>query len=275
MTQNDRDTHTGLSLAGRTALITGSGRGIGRGGAVCLARYGARVALVARTAAELEATAAVIKDEGGECLVLPADIRDPQAVKDAVRETEEAFGPVDILVNNAAVIDYVPFEAVDDDLWHRTIDVNLHGAYYCTREVYPQMLERRDGAIINVSSSAGYKGFVEEAAYCAGKFGMEGLAKSLALEGMEHNILVTLAVPGIRTKPTSVTEAQYQALDDSDRDQYADPMVMGEAFCFLAASRDLRLAGLRFDLYTLSRRVRDQGLDVDIDDVLEDHRGPR
>ena len=260
-------------LAGRTALVTGGGRGVGRGAAVCLARYGAKVAIVARTESELNTTAGMIEAEGGRPLVLPADLRVPDRIREVVARTQQTLGPVDILVNNAAMLKKVPFEEMDDALWRDTVDVNINAAYYCTREVYPDMARREDGAIINVSSSAGYRGSFWGTAYCTGKFGLEGFAQALAQEAKKKNILVTLAVPGVPTKPTSMTDAHYDSLEKQQQQQYADPVTMGDAFCFLGLCRDMRLAARRLDLHALSERVRRQGLALPIEEVLSYHRG--
>jgi NAD(P)-dependent dehydrogenase (short-subunit alcohol dehydrogenase family) len=241
---------------------------------VGLARYGARVALAALEKDELDMTAHAIDLAGGDCLVLPVDLCAPEQVKRAVERTEEAFGPIDILVNNAAVLRKMPFEEMTPSIWREHIDVNLHGAYYCTREVYPEMVHRGDGAIINVSSSAGYRGSFWGTAYCAGKFGLEGFAQALGQEARRNGILVTLAVPGVALKPTSVNEASYRAMPEDERRQYADPLVIGDAFCFLATCRDMRLTGRRFDLYALSGRVRARGLNLDCDEVVANCVGP-
>ncbi|MFP4200202.1 MAG: SDR family oxidoreductase [Bacillota bacterium] len=256
-------------LKGQVGFVTGAGRGLGRGGAIMMGKFGAKVALVARTRSELEKTRELVEAEGGEALVLPVDLRDSQAVIDALDTTEKELGPVTALVNNAAVLDLIPFEETDPDIWYRAFDVNIHAAYHAIRHVYPKMVQRGDGSIHNVSSAAGFKGFINESAYCSTKFALEGLSKALALEAMPHNILVTMSSPGIRTKPTSITMEDLDELSEDQVQQWADPVVMGEAFAYLAYTRDLRLAARRYDLYRVSELVRENGsLDLDVAEVI-------
>jgi NAD(P)-dependent dehydrogenase (short-subunit alcohol dehydrogenase family) len=228
------------------------------------------VALLARTVDELEATHELVESEGAEALVLPVDLRDTAALYDALEQTERKLGPITALVNNAAVLDLLSFEETTPDIWERAVDVNLHAAYHATRYVYPKMIERGSGSIHNVSSAAGWKGFADETAYCATKFGLEGFSKALALEATPRGVIVTLSSPGVRTKPTSVTMEDLQELPEEERQQWTDPVEMGEAFAYLAYARDPELAGLRFNLYRLSELVRQTGgLELDLDAALE------
>ncbi len=234
-----------------------------------MGKFGAKVALVARTESELQQTRELVEAEGGTALVLPVDLRDEKAIISALEETERELGPITALVNNAAVLDLIPFEETDPDIWYRAFDVNIHSAYHAIRYVYPKMVEAGGGSIHNVSSAAGFKGFINESAYCTTKFALEGLSKALALEAMAHNILVTMSSPGIRTKPTSVTMEDLDDLSDDQREQWADPIVMGEAFAYLAYARDQRLAGRRYDLYRVSEMVRKSGdLELDVAEVI-------
>jgi len=257
-------------LAGQVAFVTGAGRGLGRGGAIMMGHFGAKVALVSRTVDELEETQRLVEERGAEALVLPVDLRDFDALEEALETTEKELGPITALVNNAAVLDLIPFEEVTPEIWHRAMDVNLNSAYYAIRYVYPKMVERGDGSIHNVSSGAGYKPFLDEYAYCATKYGLEGLSRSLAMEATERGVIVTLSTPGIRTKPTSVTMENLRDLPDEQTDEWADPIVMGECFAYLAYARDPRIAGLRYDLYAVSEMVRKYGgLDLPVDEVLQ------
>ncbi len=260
---------TDRPLEGQVGFVTGAGRGLGRGGAIMMGKFGAKVALVARTRSELDETKKMVEAEGGEALVLPVDLRDRDAIIEALKTTEKELGPISALVNNAAVLDLIPFEETDPEVWHRAFDVNIHSAYYAIRYLYPKMVERGDGSIHNVSSAAGFKGFINESAYCATKFALEGLSKALALEAMPHNILVTMSSPGIRTKPTSVTIEDMDEISEDQLKEWADPIVMGEAFAYLAHARDQRLAARRYDLYRVSEMVRQTGsLDLDVAQVI-------
>jgi len=260
----------GKPLAGQVAFVTGAGRGLGRGGAIMLGRFGARVALVARTITELEETRRLVEAEGAETLVLPVDIQDLDSLHDALAATERELGPITALINNAAVLELLPFEKTTPEVWHRTMRINLHAAYYAMQYVYPKLVERGDGSIHNVSSGAGWRGFANETAYCASKFALEGLSRALALEAADRGVIVTLSTPGIRTKPTSVTMEELLDMPGEQTRDWADPIVMGEAFAYLAYVRHREVAGLRFDLYRVSELVRQaNSLDVPLELILE------
>ena len=260
-------------LTGQVAYITGAGRGLGRGAAVKLAHFGAEVVLVARTEAELTVTAQLVHEAGQRALVLPVDVSDPDALVKSIQRAEKEMGPITALVNNAAVLDLLPFEDTSPEIWERALKVNLKAPYYAMHYLYPQMVARGDGSIHNVSSGAGWKGFVNETAYCATKFGLEGLSKALAMEAVAHGILVTLSTPGVTTKPTSLTMEQVERMPVEETSEWHDPLLMGEAFAFLAHARDSRLAGRRFDLYGVSELVRRQGdLELSVAEVLTHSR---
>ncbi len=256
-------------LKGQVAFVTGAGRGLGRGGAVMLGRYGARVAMVSRTVSELEETERMVRAEGAQTLILPVDLTDTAALTDALQRTEHELGPITSLVNNAAVLDLVPFEETTPEIWGQAFAVNLHAAYHAIRHVYPEMLRRGSGSIHNVSSAAGFRGFARETAYCATKFALEGFSKSLAMEAAPRGVVVALSSPGIRTKPTSVTIEDLSSLPEAQVREWADPLVMGEAFAYLAWMSDPELAGRVYDLYRVSELVREVGcLDLEVSAVL-------
>lgn len=256
-------------LRGQVAFVTGAGRGLGRGGAVMLGRYGAHVAMVSRTVSELEETEAMVRAEGAQTLILPIDLTDTAALTDALQRTERELGPITSLVNNAAVLDMVPFEETTPGIWEQAFAVNLHAAYHAIRYVYPEMLRRGSGSIHNVSSAAGFRGFARETAYCATKFALEGFSKSLAMEAAPRGVVVVLSSPGVRTKPTSVTIEDLSSMPEKQVREWADPLVMGEAFAYLAWMPDPALAGRVYDLYRVSELVRDAGsLDLEITAVL-------
>lgn len=256
-------------LEGQVAVVTGAGRGIGRGGAVCLGRWGAKVSLIARTIDELEETKLLVEAGGSEALVCAVDVRDTGALLRALEMTEQVLGPITHLCNNAAVLEYLPFEQTTPELWNRTLETNLGAAYHATRFVYPRLLARGGGTIHNVSSAAGIKGFAGETAYCAAKYGLEGLSRALALEAAPRGVIVTLSSPGIRTKPTSLTMEEFRRMPRARTEAWADPLVMGDAFAFLAYTRDKRVAGRRFNLFKLSELVRQKGtLDLPADEAL-------
>ena len=155
-----------MKLAGKVGIVTGAGRGIGRATAVALAGEGASVTVCARSSSEIEETARLVRDAGHEALAVPADVSREADVARVVERTLEAFGRIDVLVNNAAT--NLPYrEVVDLTLgeWNRVLDVNLTGPFLCSRAVLPAMIEQGSGKIVNISSIGGRSGAAGRSPY--------------------------------------------------------------------------------------------------------------
>lgn len=183
------------SLKGKKALITGAGKGIGKALALALAQEGVSVALLARTTADLEKAAEEVTAFGVEAFVVQADVASLDSVNVAAEKVLNAFGTIDILINNAGIGRFGNFMDLEAASWEEVIQVNLMGAYYVTRAFLPQMIERKIGDIINISSTAGLNGNAMTSAYSASKFGLIGMTDSLMKEVRKHNIRVNCLTP--------------------------------------------------------------------------------
>jgi NAD(P)-dependent dehydrogenase (short-subunit alcohol dehydrogenase family) len=180
-------------LKGKTALITGGGRGIGRAIAFAFARQGARVAVAARTAEQVERVAGEI---GRGAIALVCDVSNPESVTRMFAELRERFGDADILVNNAGIAESATLVTTTDELWHRHLAINLSATFYCTRAALPAMLKNNWGRVINVASIAAKTGAPYIAAYSASKHGVLGLTRSVALEVADKGVTVNAICPG-------------------------------------------------------------------------------
>lgn len=224
---------------GLTALVTGASSGIGRLIALRLGREGARVALVARREAELEAVATEIRDQSGEALVLPCDVSESAQAAETARRALAAFGAIDILVNNAgygAQRNFLDWDLADME---RIMRVNYFGALYFTKALLPQMVDRKRGWVIFISSVSGRIASPEKSAYAASKFAMTGFAEGLSLDLEDTGVHVLSVYPGaVRTpffdpqmladmpektrasmvEPEAVVDAMFQALAKGKRE---------------------------------------------------------
>jgi len=185
------------TLTGQVALITGGGRGIGAETARQLAQLGATVVLVARTHAQLEATATQIRDSGGKAYWFAADVSEEDALREAVQSALSIGGSIDILVNNAGFIhSFGSIASSDPTEWWRTLEGNLKGMYLTTRLVLPSMLEQGRGQILNVLSVAGIRAFAGLSAYSCAKAAGLMFTRILAKEVRKHGIRVMAILPG-------------------------------------------------------------------------------
>jgi NAD(P)-dependent dehydrogenase (short-subunit alcohol dehydrogenase family) len=185
-----------FKLDGKVCIVTGASRGLGKAMAVALAEAGADVVATARTEAAIEETAAAIRALGRRALAVPCDVHDSGAVRSVIDRTLSEFGRIDVLVNNAGGYEIRPFEAMDDVLWSRIVDLNLNSTYRFCRAVAPHMIERRRGKIINMASMYGCIGEKGMSPYCAAKGAIIQLTRALALEWAEYGITANVLAPG-------------------------------------------------------------------------------
>jgi 3-oxoacyl-[acyl-carrier protein] reductase len=185
-------------FANRTALVTGGSRGIGRACCVRLARAGARVAINYRSdEAAARETAQLVEAAGARSLVVQADVSVPDEVERMVGEVTAALGPVDLLVNNAGVFDYVPHTEATLEIWRRTLEVNLTGTFLVTWAVKDAMVARRYGRIVNMTSISALEARPMSIAYAASKAGVVGFTKSIAAALAADNVRVNAVAPGL------------------------------------------------------------------------------
>lgn len=192
-----------------TAIVTGSGRGIGRETAILLAKLGVDVAVCSRTQSEIDNTVEAVKKMRAEALGIKCDVSVSSQVDNLVKKTAAKFGGVDILVNNAGIFTVKKLVDTSEKEWDEILDINVKGAFLCCKAVLPYMLSNNSGTIINVSSGAGKAGFASLSAYCASKFGMMGLTESLAWEIAGQNIRVMAICPGEVATKMQETDPEY------------------------------------------------------------------
>jgi 3-oxoacyl-[acyl-carrier protein] reductase len=181
------------TIEGKVAVVTGAGRGIGRAIALELVSMGAKVALAARNASELEQTA---RASGGAASIIPTDMRKKEEVHKLLEQAASTLGPVDILVNAAGIGVFGTVTEFSDTDYDAILDTNLRSIFMACRYVLPSMIARGKGDIVNIASIAGKVGSATRAVYCASKFGVVGFTQSLAEEVRQHGIRVSVVCPG-------------------------------------------------------------------------------
>lgn len=186
-----------LDFSGKVAIVTGGGTGIGYATALQLARLGASVVIASRTADELEAAAARITEQSGsQCLAVPTDVKDEDAVTRMVQHTADTFGRIDVLVNNAGGTRMGPLESIPTRGWDAIFDLNMKSAYLCTREAGKHMMAQKSGAIVNISSGAGVNGVKGGAHYSAAKSALQMFTRVTAAEWGRHGIRCNCVAAG-------------------------------------------------------------------------------
>lgn len=183
-------------LSGQTAVVTGGSTGIGLGIAHSLAAAGCRVMLVGRNAERLDRASSDLSTANAQIATVVADVSLEADVQRVFAETDQVFGPVDLLVNNAGAFDGGPVEDLSFEAWNRVLGACLTGTFLCTREAFRRMKPRGRGRILNIGSISAQRPRLNSAAYTAAKFGVQGLTHATALEGRDHGICVSCLHPG-------------------------------------------------------------------------------
>ncbi|WP_433705038.1 SDR family NAD(P)-dependent oxidoreductase [Paraburkholderia sacchari] len=244
------------TLKDRHAVVTGGGSGIGAATAAALLHAGARVTLMGRDAAKLEAQREAL-GAGERIACVSVDVTDEHAVNDAFARAAEGLGAIDILVNNAGQATASPFAQTGLDLWKRMLDVNLTGVFLCTRAVLPAMLARKSGRIVNVASTAGQVGYPYVAAYCASKHGVIGMTRALALETATQGVTVNAVCPGYTetellqasldqiTRKTSRSDAEARSIlvRHNPQQRFVQPEEVANAVLWLCAPGSSAITG--------------------------------
>lgn len=240
-------------LEGKVALITGGSSGIGLETARLFLQEGARVALAARNEQRGQAALESL-DAGDRAIYLPCDVRRASDCSQVVRQTVDAFGRLDILINNAGVI-YIPYNVVDtsEAMWDETLDVTLKGTYLMSREAIPMMVKNGGGAIVNTASVFGLVGGAGVAAYCAAKGGVVLLTKAMALDHASQNIRVNCVCPGSVDTPLLESEMELLGGVEKMRPAFAarhplnrisSPMEIARAILYLASGDSSFITGI-------------------------------
>jgi 3-oxoacyl-[acyl-carrier protein] reductase len=238
-----------MQLEGKVALITGAGRGIGRAIALGFARAGADIAVISRTPSEIEATAREARTLGREAIAIQADVSQAGDVQRVADEIAGCFRRLDVLVNNAALRmnqlgkkdSYViPLAELAVEDWDSAIAVNLRGPFLCIKKLLPLM--RPGGAsVINISAGGGKRGMAGRSAYCASKFGLEGLTQCLAVEFQAFNIAVNSLSPGKHSILTD--EVKRDQLRENPEVVFMKPEIMVPPALYLALQDGRGLTG--------------------------------
>ena len=234
-----------MKLAGKVAIVTGGGRGIGRATAEAFAGEGASVAACARSSVEIEETASAIRNSGGEALAIALDVSREADVADMVRRVLETFGRIDILVNNAGT--NLPYREVIDltpEEWRRVVDVNLTGPFLCSKAVLPAMIEQGSGKIVNISSIGGRSGAAGRSPYRPTKAALINFTQCLAAEVKRHGIDVNCVCPGGTATRMLADIGRIEGRDDLMRPEEIAAVVL-----FLASDESSAITGAAIDAF--------------------------
>lgn len=239
-----------MRLNNRVAVITGAAQGIGRCVALRYAHEGARVAIIDVNDQAGEDTAREINQAGGQALYVHCDIAERSAVEHAAATVKASLGPIDILVNNAGITRPAMLHKMTDAQWQQVIDVHMHGSFYWLQAVVHDMIERRWGRIIFVSSSTAQNGSIGQINYAAAKSAMLGMMRTAARELGKHNILVNAIAPAAATEMTKtiMSDPKFVAAHEAALKQHplrrsAEPEEIAPAFVYLASEESSYMTG--------------------------------
>jgi 3-oxoacyl-[acyl-carrier protein] reductase len=233
-----------LGLHGKVALVTGGARSLGRADALALAAEGCRVAVLDLNAEGADETAKAIVAGGGTAGAYACDIRERAQVRDVIARVERDIGPIDVCVNNAGYVYGVgQLKDMRDDDWDLNLAVNLTGTYNVTRAVFPGMRERRWGRIVVMASIAGLMGGFGQTAYAAGKMGLIGFARSVALEGARYNVTCNAIAPGIIAPNASLSPLYERMVKRVAMQKEGEPEDVANAIAFLCSERARYITG--------------------------------
>lgn len=229
-----------FDLSGKTAVVTGSGRGLGRAIACALAEAGAAVVVADIAAGDREETIRRIKSSGGRGLEVECDVSSSASVRNMVDRAVEKYGHIDILINNAGLAWRKPLLEETEENWNRMLGVNLTGPFHCCRAVGPHMIKRRYGKVINIASTSGVEGEIGYTAYTTTKAGVILFTKSLALEWAKYNINVNAIGPGWfhtpLTDPLTRDPVRFkEIMRGIPKGRLAEPQEIGPLVIFLAS----------------------------------------
>ncbi len=224
-----------MQLKDKVAIITGSGRGIGRAIAIAYAAEGARVVIASRSTHELDAVAAEITAQGGEVLAVPTDMRVQTDVENLIQQTIDRFGRIDILVNNAGVNPRGLFLDSTDEEWEQGWQINVMGVVYCCRAALPIMQQQGSGNIINVGSGMGQVGHANLSVYCASKAALHGLTQAIAEEVWQDGIIANVFIPGPVKTELSRGSWENAGTFRAQSDPWKEPEQVVASALFLAA----------------------------------------
>lgn len=240
-----------MDLENQVAFVTGGGRGIGRETCILLAKHGAKVAVFSNNPAESQETVNYIKYElGGEAISLVGDVRCEEDINQAVKVTTEILGTIDILINNAGVMLLKPFVETTVSDWDFVQNINIRGVYLGARAVVPQMIQKRKGVIINISSIWGTKGGPDRSAYITSKYAVVGFSKALGEELKPYQIRVNAVCPG----PVD-TKMMQDLAPDVNKDNWLRPIDLASVIVDLCLPKSRAISASVIEAFGNGRPV--------------------